>query len=125
MQQVLNEVGQIAQRLAAVIWQVLQFIWNWSFGAIVKMFQHAVQQSAGVEASNLRTRDRGARLFPLQDRERSSEGSAIGAWCNRRTHLRTNPMLPQIVWAGLIAFGGAWVITTWTRLGFRSLCDEP
>ena len=39
MQQVLNEVGQIAQRLAAVIWQVLQFIWNWSFGAIVKMFQ--------------------------------------------------------------------------------------
>ena len=32
MQQVLNEVGQIAQRLAGVIWQVLQFIWNWSFG---------------------------------------------------------------------------------------------
>jgi hypothetical protein len=29
MQQVLNEVGQIAQRLAAGIWQVLQFIWNW------------------------------------------------------------------------------------------------
>jgi hypothetical protein len=27
MQQVLNEVGQIAQRLAGVIWQVLQFIW--------------------------------------------------------------------------------------------------
>ena len=25
MQQVLNEVGQIAQRLAGVIWQVLQF----------------------------------------------------------------------------------------------------
>ena len=39
MQQVLNEVGQIAQRLAAVIWQVLQFIWNWSFGQVVKMFQ--------------------------------------------------------------------------------------
>jgi len=30
MQQVLNEVSQIAQRLAGVIWQVLQFIWNWS-----------------------------------------------------------------------------------------------
>ena len=39
MQQVLNEVGQIAQRLAGVIWQVLQFIWNWSFGQVVKMFQ--------------------------------------------------------------------------------------
>src|SRR5262249_51262581 len=39
MQQVLNEVGQIAQRLSAVIWQVLQFIWNWSFGQVVKMFQ--------------------------------------------------------------------------------------
>ena len=39
MQQVLNEVGQIAQRLAGVIWQVLQFIWNWSFGQVMKMFQ--------------------------------------------------------------------------------------
>ena len=39
MQQVLNEVAQIAQRLAGVIWQVLQFIWNWSFGQVVKMFQ--------------------------------------------------------------------------------------
>ena len=35
----LNEVSQIAQRLAGVIWQVLQFIWNWSFGQVVKMFQ--------------------------------------------------------------------------------------
>jgi hypothetical protein len=33
------QVGQIAQRLAAVIWQVLQFIWNWSLGQVVKMFQ--------------------------------------------------------------------------------------
>jgi hypothetical protein len=39
MQQVLNEVGRLAQQLFAVIWQVLQFIWNWSFGQIVKMFQ--------------------------------------------------------------------------------------
>ena len=39
MQQVLNEVSQIAQRLGAVIWKVLQFIWNWSFGQVVKMFQ--------------------------------------------------------------------------------------
>src|SRR5258705_12681385 len=38
-QQVLNEVGQIAQRLAGVIWQRLQVIWNWSFGQVVKMFQ--------------------------------------------------------------------------------------
>ena len=39
MQQVLNQVSQMAQKLVSVIWQVLQFIWNWSFGQIVKMFQ--------------------------------------------------------------------------------------
>lgn len=39
MQQVLNQVGQIAQRLFAVIWQVLEFVWQWSFGQVVKMFQ--------------------------------------------------------------------------------------
>ena len=39
MQQVLNEVSRIAQQLASLIWQVLQFIWNWSFGQIVRMFQ--------------------------------------------------------------------------------------
>jgi magnesium-transporting ATPase (P-type) len=39
MQQVLNQVSQMAQKLVSVIWQVLQFIWNWSFGQIVKMVQ--------------------------------------------------------------------------------------
>ena len=39
MQQVLNQVSQMAQKLVSVIWQVLQFIWNWSFGQVVKMFQ--------------------------------------------------------------------------------------
>jgi hypothetical protein len=65
MQQVLNEVAQIAQRLAGVIWQVLQFIWNWSFGQVVQMFQLPVQQSAVVEASALCARNRGACLLPL------------------------------------------------------------
>jgi N-acetyl-anhydromuramyl-L-alanine amidase AmpD len=65
MQQALNEVGQIAQRLSAVIWQVLQFIWNWSFGQVVRMFQMPFKQSAVVEASPLCSRHRGASLLSL------------------------------------------------------------
>lgn len=35
MQQVVNQVGQIAQQL----WQVSQLVWHWSVGHIVHMFE--------------------------------------------------------------------------------------
>ena len=34
MQQVFNQVGQIAQQLASVIWRVLTYIWQFSFGQV-------------------------------------------------------------------------------------------
>src|SRR5215510_12498953 len=120
MQQVLNEVGQIAQRLAGVIWQVLQFIWNWSFGHVVKMFQ--------MPLSNLPIWKQvlfvlviaalGYFLFKIAKDLLKAVQSVLGAIVGLISALIA--MLPQIVWAGMVAFGGAWVITnfnpTWVPI---------
>ena len=116
MQQVLNEVAQIAQRLAAVIWQVLQFVWNWSFGQIVKMFQ--------VPFSNLPIWKQilfilvvaalGYFLYKIAKDLLKAVVGLISALI---------AMLPKIVWAGMVAFGGAWVITNfnpmWVPIALR------
>jgi hypothetical protein len=39
MQKVPSEAGEVAKRLAQVIFQVLEFLWNWSFGQILAMFR--------------------------------------------------------------------------------------
>jgi hypothetical protein len=123
MQQVLNEVGQIAQRLAAVIWQVLQFIWNWSFGQVVKMFQ--------MPFNNLPLWKQvlfvlviaalAYFLFKIAKDLLKAVQSVLGAIVGLISALIA--MLPQIVWAGLIAFGGAWFITnfnpTWVPIALR------
>jgi hypothetical protein len=123
MQQVLNEVAQIAQRLAAVIWQVLQFIWNWSFGQIVRMFQMPFNDLPlwkqvlfvlviGAMAYFLFTVAKDL-LWAVQSVLRAIVGLIAALIA----------MLPQIVWAGLIAFGGAWAITnlnpTWMPVALQ------
>src|SRR5204862_4947498 len=123
MQQVLNEVGQIAQRLAGVIWQVLQFIWNWSFGQIVTMFQ--------VPFNNLPLWKQvlfvvviaalAYFLYKVAKDLLKAVQSVLGAIVGLISALIA--MLPQIVYAGLIAFGGAWIITTmnptWIPIALR------
>ena len=39
MQKVPSEAGEVAKRLAQLIFQVLEFLWNWSFGQILAMFR--------------------------------------------------------------------------------------
>jgi hypothetical protein len=114
MQQVLNEVGQIAQKLVAVIWQVLQFIWTWSFGQVVKMFQ--------MPFNNLPLWKQvifvivvGALayfFYKIAKDLLKAVQSMLGAIVHLVSALIA--MLPQIVYAGLIAFAGAWVITTFS-----------
>jgi hypothetical protein len=123
MQQVLNEVGQIAQRLAAVIWQVLQFVWNWSFGQVVKMFQIPFN-SLPLWKQVLFVLVVGALayfLYKIAKDLLKAVQSVLGAIVGLISALIA--MLPQIVWAGLIAFGGAWVITnftpTWIPIALR------
>jgi hypothetical protein len=123
MQQVLNEVGQIAQRLAAVIWQVLQFIWNWSFGQIVKMFQLPFNSMPLWKQVIfvLVIAALGYFLYKIAKDLLKAVQSVLGAIVGLISALIG--MLPQIVWAGLIAFGGAWVITTlnpeWIPIALR------
>lgn len=111
MQQVPNEVGDLAQRFAGVIWQMLQFVWNWSFGQVVTMFQlpfntlpawkQALFVLVIVALAYLSHKVAKDLLKAVQ--------SVVGAIVGLVSALIA--MLPQIVWAGLIAFGGAWVIT--------------
>jgi hypothetical protein len=111
MQQVLNQVSQIAQQLASVIWQVLQFIWNWSFGQIVQMFQLSFNNLplwkqiiyVLVIAAMVYF------LYKIAKDLLKAVQSVLGAIVGLISALIA--MLPQIVWAGLIAFGGAWIIT--------------
>ncbi len=111
MQQVLNQVSQIAQQLAGVIWQVLQFIWNWSFGQIVRMFQ--------MNFNNLPLWKQilyvlviaamAYFLYKVAKDLLKAVQSMLGAIVGFISALIA--MLPQIVFAGLIAFGGAWIIS--------------
>jgi hypothetical protein len=112
MQQVLNQVGQIAQQLSAVIWQVLQFIWNWSFGQVARMFAMPFnglplwKQIIYV----LVIAALAYFLYKIAKDLLKAVQSILGAIVSLISALIG--MLPQIVWVGLIAFGGAWVITT-------------
>jgi len=111
VQQVSNEVGEIVQRFAGVIWQALQFIWAWSFGQIVTMvqlpFNSLPQWKQGMFALVIVAL---AYLFHKVSKDLlKAVQSVVGAVVGLVTALIG--MLPQIIWAGLIAFGGAWVIT--------------
>ena len=123
MQQVLNQVSQMAQTLVSVIWQVLQFIWNWSFGQIVKMFQMPFN-TLPLWKQVLFVLVIGALayfFYKIAKDLLKAVQSVLGAIVGLISALIA--MLPQIVWAGLIAFGGAWVLTnlnpTWIPVALR------
>jgi hypothetical protein len=111
MEQGPNEVSDIVARLAGVIWQALQVLWNWSFGQVVTMFQlpfnslpvwkQVIFVLVTVSLGYLSHRVSRDLLKAVQ--------SVVGAIVGLVSAMIG--MLPQIAWAGLIAFGGAWVIT--------------
>jgi hypothetical protein len=111
MEQGPNEVSDIVARLAGVIWQALQVLWNWSFGQVVTMFQLPFNSLPAwkqvifvlviVSLGYLSHRVSRDLLKAVQ--------SVVGAIVGLVSAMIG--MLPQIAWAGLIAFGGAWVIT--------------
>jgi len=110
MQEVFNRVGQIAQNLVSVIWQVLQFIWNWSFGQVARMFN---QSFAGLDIWKqvVFVLVIGALIYFIYKLARDllkAVQSILSAIVGLVSALIG--MLPQIVLAGLIAFGGAWLV---------------
>jgi hypothetical protein len=112
MQPFLNQLGQIAQQLSNVIWQVLQFIWNWSFGQVARMlgmpfnslplWKQIIYVLVIVALAYF--------FYKIAKDLLKATQSILSAIVSLISALIG--MLPQIVWVGLIAFGGAWVITT-------------
>jgi hypothetical protein len=110
MQQVLNSVGQLAQQLASVIWQVLQFIWNWSFGQVARMLAMPFG-SLPIWKQVLYVIVIAALVYFFFKIGRDLLNAVMGVLKSIMGLINALiSMLPQVVVAGLIAFGGAWVI---------------
>lgn len=123
MQKVPGEVGEVFRRLAQVIWHVIEVLWSWSFGQIVAIFQLPLntlplwkQLLFALVLSTL-----GYLFHKLSKDLLKAVQSVVGAMVGFGTALIG--MLPQIVWAGLIAFGGAWIMInmnpTWIPAALR------
>jgi hypothetical protein len=109
--------------IAGTIWQALELLWNWSFGQVVTMFQMPLntlplwkQLLFLIVIGSL------ARLvYTVVMGLRKAAQSLVGATVGLVSVLLS--LVPQIVWVGLIAFGGAWAIThldpTWIPAGMR------
>jgi hypothetical protein len=110
MQKVPSEAGEVAKRLAQVIFQVLEFLWNWSFGQILAMFRLPLnslplwKQLLFV----LVLTALGYLFHKISKDFLKALQSVVNAVVGFGTSIIG--MLPQIVWAGLIAFGGAWIM---------------
>jgi hypothetical protein len=111
MQKVPAEAGEVAKRLAEVIFHVLEFLWSWSFGQIVAMFRLPLdslplwkQLLFALVLSAL-----GYLFHKISKDLLKAVQGVVGAVVGFGTALIG--MMPQIVWAGLIAFGGAWIMT--------------
>jgi hypothetical protein len=123
MQKLPNEVGELGRRFAQIIWHVLEVLWGWSFGQIVNMFRLPLNSlplwkqllfAAVLIALGY--------LFHKLSKDLLKAFQAmLGAVVGFVTALIG--MMPQIVWAGLIAFGGAWIIThmnpSWIPVALR------
>jgi hypothetical protein len=111
MQRVPSEAGEVARRLAQVIFHVLEFLWSWSFGQILAMFRLPLnalpiwkQILFMMVLAAL-----GYMFHKISKDFLKALQTMVSAVVGFGTALIG--MLPQIVWAGLIAFGGAWVMT--------------
>jgi hypothetical protein len=112
---------------AGTIWQALTvlitFLWNWSFGQVVTMFQMPFntlplwkQVLFVIVIASL------AHLsYKVAKSLRNAALSLVGATVGMISVFPS--MVPQIAWAGLIAFGGAWAIMNldpeWIPAGLR------
>jgi hypothetical protein len=104
------ELSDIIGRLASLIWQAMQVLWGWSFGQVVNMLQLPFDSLPvwkqvifiSVIVSLVYLGHKVAR--DLLKAVQTMVGAIVGLIAAFFF------MLPQIVWAGLIAFGGAWVI---------------
>jgi hypothetical protein len=104
------ELGDIIGRLVSLIWQALVFLWSWSFGQVVNMLQLPFDALPVWKQV----------IFILVIVSLVYLGHRVAREVIKVVHTMLSAivgliaafflLLPHIVWAGLIAFGGAWVI---------------
>ena len=102
---------------------MLEFFWTWSFGQIVAMFRLPLNSlplwKQIVFALVLAAL--GYIFHKISKDLLKAVQSVVGAVVGFISALIA--MMPQIVWAGLIAFGGAWIMTnlnpTWIPAALR------
>ena len=110
MEKVPSEAGEVGKRLAQVIFQVLEFLWSWSFGQILAIFRLPLnalplwKQLLFV----LVLTALGYMFHKISKDFLKALQTVVNAFVGFGTVLIG--MLPQIIWAGLIAFGGAWIM---------------
>jgi hypothetical protein len=104
-------VGEVFRRLFQVIWSVAEFLWSWSFGQIVAMFRLPLNSlPLWKQLLFVLVLSALGYLFHKVSKDLlKAVQSVVGALVGFGTALIG--MMPQIVWAGLIAFGGAWIMT--------------
>jgi hypothetical protein len=111
MQNVTSEVGEAFRRASEAIWHAVEFLWNWSFGQVVGMFRLPLntlplwKQLLFVAVLVAL----GYLFHKISKDLLKAVQTVVGAMVGFVTALIG--MMPQIVWAGLIAFGGAWIMT--------------
>jgi hypothetical protein len=105
-----SEVTDVMARLAGLIWQALGVLWNWSFGQVVSMFQLPFNSlPVWKQVIFVLVIAALGYLFHRVSRDLlKAVQSVVGAIVGLISAFII--LLPQIAWAGLIAFGGAWVI---------------
>lgn len=109
MREVFSQVGQIAQQLAAVIWRVLTFIWDWSFGQVARMFGRGFPPELWKQIIYVIVIVALAYfIYKLAKDLLKAVQSILSAIVGLISALIG--MLPQVVLVGLIAFGGAWIV---------------
>ena len=112
-------VGEIAQ----LVGQALQFLWNWSFGQVVTMFQMPFNTlPLWKQALFVLVIGSLAHLFyKVAKGLRNAAQSLVGATAGLMSALLS--IVPQIAWAGLIALGSTWAILNldpvWIPAAFR------
>ncbi len=110
MNQIINQIVQFLQQGIAAIFRFLQLIWTWSFGQIVGIFQSNWQNLPLWKLVVLAIVVLGIAyvLYKAAMEVWEAGEGVLKAFVSLLGVLVS--VLPYVVIAGLVAFGGSWVI---------------
>lgn len=112
MTQIINQIVQLLQQGVAAIFKFLQLVWTWSFGQIIAIFQ-SDWQALPIWKIVLLVIVLGIVVYMLYKAAVQLWEAAVSVFKAFVALLSAFVMvLPYILIAGLVAFGGGWIIRT-------------